>query len=144
MTMRPSPSGAKLRPQHLPPLRMQHLRGLFSFTAVVLVALFFCGAGSIRVKAQTSYGSVLGTITDSTGANVIGAKVTLKNIGTNAKVEMTSGAGTYSFINLNPGSYSVTVSRDGFQSYTQNQVDVQIGGATRVDVTLQVGNVTRQ
>jgi hypothetical protein len=96
------------------------------------------------MQAQTSYGSVVGTVTDSTGAIVPGAKVVLKNIGTNAVEKAVTGSGgTYSFINLNPGSYSVSVSQQGFKSATTNQVDVQIGGATRVNVVLQIGDVTQ-
>jgi hypothetical protein len=91
--------------------------------------------------AQTSYGTVVGTITDSSLANVLGAKVTLKNDGTNATEATTTGdGGTYSFVNLNPGSYSLSVSQQGFKSSTRNQVDVEIGGTTRVDITLQAGD----
>ena len=62
-------------------------------------------------KAQTSYGSVVGTVKDSAGALIAGAQVQLTNTGTNAEQKaVTSSAGTYTFINLNPGSYNVTVS----------------------------------
>jgi outer membrane receptor protein involved in Fe transport len=95
------------------------------------------------VKAQTSYGSVVGTVKDSAGALIAGAQVQLTNTGTNAEQKAVTGsAGTYTFINLNPGSYSVTVSHSGFKASTANQVDVQIGGITRVDLALEVGQVT--
>src|ERR1035441_8033557 len=72
---------------------------------ILLLALFCCAA-SVCAHAQTSYGSIVGTVTDPTGANVVGAKVTLENHGTNATQTSISGnGGTYSFINLNPGSY---------------------------------------
>ena len=101
-------------------------------------------ASNVRVLAQASYGTVVGTVTDSTGADVLGAKVILKNSGTNATQAVTTGAsGTYSFVNLNPGTYSVTVSETGFTSVTQDNIDVQVGGATRANVTLQVGKVTQ-
>ena len=67
----------------------------------------------------------------------------MTNKGTNAEQKaVTSSAGTYTFINLNPGSYSVTVSHPGFKASTADQVDVQIGGTTRADLTLEVGQVT--
>jgi len=95
-------------------------------------------------KAQTSYGSVIGSVTDSAGALVSGAQVQLKNKGTNAEQRaVTSSAGTYTFINLVPGSYSVTVTQPGFKASTSEQVDVQIGGATRADLTLAVGDVSQ-
>src|ERR1700753_741377 len=68
------------------------------------------------LEAQTSYGSVVGTVTDAGGALIAGAQVQLTNKGTNAEQkELTSSAGTYTFINLNPGSYRVTVSHEGFK-----------------------------
>lgn len=95
------------------------------------------------VNAQTSYGSVVGTVTDSGGALVAGAQVQLTNKGTNAgQKAVTSSAGTYTFINLNPGPYSVTVSHAGFKASTNDQVEVQIGGITRADLALQAGEVT--
>jgi len=126
----------------VPRLRASRLRGVFSITAL-LIALIFGIAGSVGVQAQTSYGTVVGTVTDPTGAAVIGAKVTLKNNGTNATQKTATGSsGMYSFINLNPGSYSVSVSLAGFKSATQGQVDVQIGGTSRVDLSLTVGDQT--
>ena len=110
---------------------------------IALIA-FICAVSAIPANAQTSYGSVVGTVTDSVGAVVGGAQVQLTNKGTNAgQTAVTSSAGTYNFINLNPGSYIVTVSHPGFKVSTTNQVDVQIGGITRADLTLQVGEVTQ-
>ena len=91
-----------------------------------------------------SYGSVVGTVIDTSGANVLGSTVGLANDGTGFTETTTTGdGGTYSFLNLNPGSYTLTVSQPGFQSYRRRQVDVQIGGLTRVDITLRVGDVTQ-
>jgi outer membrane receptor protein involved in Fe transport len=87
---------------------------------------------------------VVGTVTDSAGALIAGAHVELTNKGTNAKqTGVTGTAGTYTFINLNPGTYSITVTNQGFKSATNSQVEVSIGGATRADLTLQVGDVTQ-
>ncbi len=112
--------------------------------ALLLLVVLGTGVFAAHINAQTSYGSVVGTVTDSTGASVIGAKVTLKNAGTGAMQATKSGTGgTYSFVNLNPGTYSMTVTHEGFQSYTRNDIDVQIGGTTRADVALRVGNVSQ-
>ena len=110
---------------------------LFAFLMIV------CALSPNYVRAQTSYGSVVGTVKDSAGALISGAQVQLTNTGTNAEqTAVTSSAGTYTFINLNPGSYAVTVSHVGFKSSTLNQVDVQVGGITRADLNLEVGQVT--
>jgi hypothetical protein len=118
---------------------------LLSVRASLFVVLFalLIGSGGIRLlHAQTSYGSVVGTVTDSGGLSIVGAKVTLKSLGTNATQTASTGSGgNYGFTNLNPGPYSVSVSQSGFQSFTRSQVDVQIGGSARVDVALKVGNV---
>jgi hypothetical protein len=106
--------------------------------------MFLSGGGMFiaRGHAQTSYGSVVGTVTDKTGASVVGATVTLKNTGTNATQTFVTGSGgNYGFTNIIPGTYSVTVSQKGFESFTGGNVDVQIGGVTRVNVTLKVGDV---
>jgi outer membrane receptor protein involved in Fe transport len=102
------------------------------------------GISTNVLQAQTSYGSVVGTVTDGGGALIAGAQVQLTNKETNAEQKVvTSSAGTYTFINLNPGSYSLTVSHEGFKASTTNQVDVQIGGITRADLSLEVGEVTQ-
>jgi outer membrane receptor protein involved in Fe transport len=96
------------------------------------------------VLAQTNYGAIVGTVTDATGANLDGATVALKNTGTNAAQTTTAGSGgTYSFLNLNPGIYEVTVTNAGFKASTRSNVEVTIGGTVRVDVSLQVGDVTQ-
>ena len=94
------------------------------------------------VQAQTSYGGIVGTVTDSSGADLGGAKVTVTDTGTNIAKTATSGkGGTFSFSGLIPGNYTVQVSHAGFNSFTQNSIDVTIGGNTRVDAALSVGNV---
>ena len=95
-----------------------------------------------RALAQTSYGSIVGTVADATGAALVGAQVTLKNNGTDATQTTTSGSGgNYTFLNLNPGSYSISVSNAGFKEYKRPQIDVTVGGTTRVDASLPLGDV---
>jgi outer membrane receptor protein involved in Fe transport len=94
------------------------------------------------VQAQTSYGGIVGTVSDSSGADLSGAKITVTDTGTNIAKTATSGkGGTFSFNGLIPGNYTVQVSHAGFNSFTQNSIDVTIGGNTRVDAALTVGNV---
>jgi hypothetical protein len=126
--------------------RVRSTTVLATVSSCAMLLLFVMGAGLLvtPAQAQTSYGAVVGTVTDSSGAAVLGASVTLTNNGTAAKQETKTGpGGTYSFVNLIPGAYSVTVTHAGFQSYTRNDVDVQIGGTVRADAALQVGNVAQ-
>lgn len=113
--------------------------------SLLLLILFLAGVDTDScLQAQTSYGSVVGTVIDTSGATVLGATINLANDGTGTTESTTTGdGGTYSFLNLNPGTYTLAVTQPGFQSYRRRQVDVQIGGLTRVDVTLRVGDVTQ-
>ena len=119
-----------------------HKLSPFHRCTLLLALLLASPLFTVRAHAQTSYGSVVGIVIDSTGASVVGAKVNLRNVGTGAvENDVSRTGGNYNFINLNPGSYTVTVSQKGFKSSTSNQVDVKIGGATRVDMTLEIGDV---
>ena len=112
----------------------------------VWLALFAIGffVHPAALHAQTSYGNILGAVTDSAGAVIPGAQVVLTNKGTNAQQSaVTSSGGTYNFINLSPGVYSVTVTNTGFKSATNSQVEVSIGGTTRADLVLEVGDVSQ-
>lgn len=107
----------------------------------ILLAAFLCAQ---PVRAQMSYGGVVGTVTDSTGAIVPGARVVLKNVQTGAtQSAMTGTAGNFSFVNLIPDTYQVTVSKSGFKSVTQSGINVQVGGATQANVVLSVGNISQ-
>jgi hypothetical protein len=142
MTVGPPFARASDQPHLFVRLTAMHYGRLSSFLALLMVSFLPGVAGRAYVQAQTSYGTVVGTVSDTTGATVQGATVTLKNDGTDAmEVTTTGDSGTYSFLNLNPGSYTLTVSEQGFESSKRSQVDVQIGGFTRVDIILQVGDV---
>jgi len=93
-------------------------------------------------QAQTFRGTILGMITDSSGAAIPGAQVVIKNQGTAQTRTTTSGdAGTYTVPELPVGQYAVTVSKDGFESMTVGGVEVTVAGEHRVDVTLQPGHI---
>jgi hypothetical protein len=108
--------------------------------AFLLLMLFSCVTFPVDARAQTSYGSIVGLVTDPTGAIIPGATVVAKNAATNASQTVVTGAaGNYSFVNLNPSVYDVTVTKESFESLTQRGVNVQVGGVVRLDVTLKVG-----
>ena len=96
------------------------------------------------VHAQTAYGSAVGTITDNSGATVGGATVTLTNVDTaDTRSATTNSAGDYEFVNLVPGNYKIDVQNTGFKRFTRINIVVEVGGSTRVDAALQVGNVSQ-
>jgi hypothetical protein len=95
--------------------------------------------------AQTTSTTILGTITDPSGAAVAGAKVTATNIRTQVKREdVSTSTGDYSFPLLDIGEYSVTVESAGFKTVTRTNLLLQINEKLRVDVALQVGQVSER
>jgi outer membrane receptor protein involved in Fe transport len=95
--------------------------------------------------AQTFRGTILGTIMDSSGAAIPGAQVVIKNQGTGqARTTVTGEAGTYTVPELPIGQYSVTASKEGFESTSMANVQVTVASEQRVDVTLQPGRVSSQ
>lgn len=94
--------------------------------------------------AQAVNGSVVGTVTDSSGAVVPQAKVTITNTGTNvSQTATTDGSGYYSFPDLPPATYKVDVEKQGFSSKLHSGVVLQVNSTVRVDVVLNPGEVTQ-
>ncbi len=94
--------------------------------------------------AQTSFGSVVGTVTDASGASLPGTEVILTNLGTNEKRTGTTNTdGLYQFVNISPGQYSVEVSKSGFKRVVQSPVSVETESTARADIALQLGNVSQ-
>src|SRR5437868_5807409 len=93
--------------------------------------------------AQIDTGSVLGTVTDSSGGRVSGATVTLTNEGTNAAVSTTTGDnGEYKFTPVKIGTYKVAVTVQGFQTTTTHGITVNVGQNVVTDFTLKPGSVS--
>jgi outer membrane receptor protein involved in Fe transport len=95
------------------------------------------------VLGQTSMGAVNGTVTDSTGGVVPGATVTLVNQGTNIRAErQTSHAGYFTFVNVRPGTYTLTVEISGFNKAQLSAFTVGVNETVARNVSLQVGAAT--
>ena len=100
---------------------------------------------SLPAQAQVLYGSIVGTVTDQTGAVVPNATVVITNRETGLTRETTTDmAGRYSLVNVLPGEYDLRVSAEGFRTITRERVRVSINVVTREDVTLEVGAVAEQ
>lgn len=117
------------------------IRRLGSF-AVQLALLL---AVSAAANAQQVFGSIFGTVTDSTGAAVAGAAVTVTDVnkGTTFKVS-TDSSGNYNKGQLIPDMYTVTIEAKGFDKVLSNPLDVHVDQAARFDAKLTVGNVSTQ
>jgi hypothetical protein len=88
---------------------------------------------------STTEGAIGGTVTDQSNAILPGVSVTVRNIATNGSAEaVTDGVGRFVVIRLQPGVYSVTASLDGFSSFKQENVVVEVGRITSIDVSLGI------
>src|SRR5579884_3741150 len=107
-------------------------------------ALFvLCSLLPVTCVAQTSQGSIAGTVVDSTGAVIGGAQVTARNTSTGAVTQTeSSSAGDYRLPNLNAGTYDVTANFAGFKAAQQTGVVVQVATTTSLNITMQPGEVT--
>jgi len=115
----------------------------YCFWLVLALIVTCCLSLSDTTFAQSlTTGDIVGTITDSSGAAVPNASVQLTNSDTGATQNSTSNAtGAYRFALLNPGSYSVSATAQGFAPVKQN-VNVAIGQSSTVILKLQIANST--
>lgn len=110
----------------------------FALFSLVLSCLL-----GFAARAQQTLGSINGTVKDASGAVVQGAKVTVRNTGTNLELTSTTNSeGSFSFVDLPLGTYAVTFSADGFKKEVYSQILVQGNRTITVNATLQPGEVS--
>jgi hypothetical protein len=111
----------------------------FCFTALALVAMFALSA----MAQSTVTGAINGTVTNPNKEVVVGATVTAKNTGTNKEATATTDDnGGFKVVNLEPGTYSVTVNGSGFAPFSNENVVVEVGRSTNLDVPLALQGMT--
>src|SRR5207245_4718876 len=94
------------------------------------------------LHAQVERASIIGNITDKTGAAMPGVEVVITNESTNTSVRVSSDdAGAFTAVNLIPGSYSVSASPKGFRPVVFRNFVLQVGQSARLDITMELGNV---
>ena len=95
---------------------------------------------SSEVYAQLDRGTITGTVTDTSGAVIPAAQITIRNTATNATYQtVTTGAGDYTGLNLPAGRYEVTVQSPGLRKLVRTDVVVNVSEVVRVDAVLEVG-----
>ncbi len=94
------------------------------------------------LRAQTFRGTILGTVTDATGAAVADAAVSARNVATGlVRSTVTDAAGNFAIPELPIGTYSLTVEKTGFKTAVVSDLRVEVAGERRVDVALEVGEI---
>lgn len=126
-----------------PQIKFPLLPGAMGLLLVFALLAPFPGT---RATAQVLYGSIAGTVTDTSGALVPNVPVTITNESTGETRSVTANAqGEYALRDVLPGPYTITVNPPGnFAKFTQKGVQVEVNRAVRVDVALQLGTVTTQ
>src|SRR5215471_6426996 len=109
---------------------------------VPLLALVFLLLSVSHLQAQVDTGTILGTVTDVSGATIGGAEVTLTNEDTNAAATTrTASDGSYKFTPVRIGRYRLLASFQGFQTLLRRGVIVNVGAAVVIDFILKPGSM---
>src|SRR5207247_604992 len=112
-----------------------------SAIALILAVLLLPGSSG----AQSTVGSIVGTVTDPSGAVLVGVKVDVTNTGTGITRTVTSdGTGSYKVLRLLPGSYSIAAELAGFKKAAVTGIVLQVNQEARYDIRMEVGEVTQE
>ena len=124
----------------------QAARSTWSLPLRIVLALLLVVLLPLAAAAQISgTGSIQGTVADTSGAVIPGATVTLTNVAKQVTRTATSGAnGLYSFPNAEIGTYNLTVTAQGFKTYSQQNIILEVGSNIGVNVALTIGSTTEQ
>ncbi len=117
----------------------QMLKGAFYLLAMVLVALAPRNASAQAVSARLE-----GVVSDATQAVIPNAKVVATNKATGLEYDTaTNESGRFVFVQLPPGTYTLSATTTGFKRFIQDGVLLQVGAAVTINITLEQGDVTK-
>src|SRR5438874_3739601 len=113
--------------------------------ACFVMALGLCIASRAWGQAQITSGTVQGDVLDEKGGSVAGATVEAKNLDTNfTQTDTTNTDGHFAFLSLAPGRYTLTISKQGFATVLQQNVNLTVGQTINIPVTMKVSSVAQQ
>src|SRR5215475_7092517 len=108
-------------------------------TAYHLVSLLLAASAAY---AQSTFGAVVGTVTDSQQGVIVGAVVRLTEVQTNiARSTVSTNLGAYEFVNLNQGVYRLEIVKDGFGAFATQNFEVAARQTVRIDAELRPANI---
>ena len=111
--------------------------------AVLMFAACVLSITTLQLFGQAVNGTLLGTVTDSSGAVVAGSKITATEVSTGiARATESNASGNYTFANLPPGTYAVVAEARGFKKASRSDLRVDVNSTVRADLDLQPGNIT--
>jgi hypothetical protein len=113
------------------------------FLSSVVFCILLLGSVPFLIGQAAGTASIQGTVTDATGALIAGATVGLINTDTQVKrTATTDSSGVYTFPNIPIGTYTVSITQTGFQTYTQSGIVLEVGSSISVNVSMSVGTAT--
>jgi hypothetical protein len=143
--LKPGPGLPHLTPNQehaMQPQEFQEVQEMRSLRITLCLTVLLMMAGKVFAQAGAT-GTILGTVTDSSGAIISNAKVTVTNTETNADFRtVSSSSGDFNAPALNPGPYRVTVEATGFQKFLTTGLVLTVNQRLRVDAALKPGAVT--
>ncbi|MBL8167925.1 MAG: TonB-dependent receptor [Acidobacteria bacterium] len=113
---------------------------------LLLCLLLLCGSGTLfPAGAQSTFGTLLGTVKDSSGSIIPNATVKITNVDENTvRTVISNNNGDYEAVNSKPGRYRIEVTATGFQAFSTSEVTLVARQTLRVDATLNAGQVTER
>jgi hypothetical protein len=134
--------------KRMPKLDKSYLFHVWKATSRLAIALAIATVCLISAAPRNAFAQanagVTGTVTDTTGAVISGANVTITNQGTSISSKLsTSSAGTYEVKGINPGQYTITVEAPGFKKQVEQNVNVDVSQISTIDVVLSAGAATQ-
>ena len=117
-------------------LRVQGIRVAFR-SIVVICLLLVCSFAKAQVTGQ---GAISGTVTDTSGAVIVGAHLTITNVETNVSHDSdTNGTGYFEVNDLNPGTYNISASVAGFETLHRQGITLEAAAHLNVPLALKAG-----
>ena len=114
-----------------------------NFGKLFLVISFVLATFTVGLSQSTTTGAIGGVVTNPNDEVVPGATVTVKSVETSKEdTEVTDDQGRFRIVNLQPGSYTVTVNATGFGLFTQDLVTVEVGQVTNLPIQVSIGAVS--
>ena len=123
--------------------RRSGLRKATVASRTILFALTLIAFGVRNSNAQDAAGNLEGLVSDKSGAPVVGASITLKNLETNSvRTQVSNGEGRYRFALLSVGRYSLMADAATFAHFSQSPIEIAVSQTVRLDIGLVLGTVT--
>src|SRR5271165_3870326 len=121
---------------------MTHIRRSWSYVPLVVITAVLLCCATLPLCAQTgTLGTMTGVVTDPSGAVVPDATVTIKEKSVSTtQTQTTNSAGRYTFVNLRPGDYQVTITKAGFAKDVIPSDIIEVGNVSTNNITLKVGS----